>query len=1127
MTENNRPTREVRLRRLRRRRHLRRAGKAGAWSLLGLSVLGILAGLAVVLIIDQTLRAPQWLRDRVETRIEANLGGLQISFGDVELVISEGWRPRAALRDVQLSDADGRPILSLSDAEASLAMRPLLRGQVQPKEIALSGAFAVLRRDADGLFSLAFDGSGPAVGRARGLPALIEQLDRIFVVPQLSALVDVTLRQVNLRYEDAVSGQAWTVDGGILRMTRDEDQLRIAGNLALLTGREYASSVEVNYSSVIGQTAATVGLTLTDVPARDIAGQSVALSWLEPLRAPLSGALRGGVNEDGTLAPLNATLQIGQGVLQPNDQTRPIPFDDARAYFTYNPVEQALSFDEISVTSDWVTGNAEGRTFLQVAGDGSLSGLIGQLTLTRTRLNPAGAYLEPISLEGAAADFKLELDPFTLTVGQLFIADQGNELHLNGALRATQAGWDVAMDGQMDALTPERLVALWPEAAIPNTRRWISENLSGGRLNDLNIALRIQPKTSPNIYLDFDYSNAQVQFMRTMPPIRRAAGHASLIDNRFVVTATQGRVVADDGGAVDVSGTSFIVPDTSIKKAAPAVVRLQGRGTITSVLSLLNREPLRILEKPGLPVTLADGTAVFQGNIALPLKDRVQFEEISFFVDAQVRDVSSTVLIPGQRLAAPTLSIQARPAGVEITGAGLLSDLPFLANWRQAFGVPGAGSTLNGKIELSERALETFNIALAPGAVSGTGEAEFAVNLPQGGPPSVELTSDLEGLRLSIPELGWSKSPDTRGSLTLSAELSKPARVPAFDLRAPGFRATGALSASEDGGLAMAEFSTVERGNWMNLRARLEGQGPGVAPSIRILGGTLDLRSAEFGTSQGRGAAPPGNNALIASLDRLQVTDTIALTGFQGQFALRGGLAGNFQGQINGRTRVTGGVQPENGRSAVRVVSQDAGGVLRDAGLLRQAYEGSFDMTLRPVGEPGNFDGTLAVGDTYVRDAPAIAALLNAVSIVGLLSELAGQGIFFREVAARFRLSPSRITLYESRATGPSMGLSMDGVYDVPSQQLNMQGVISPVYLLNQIGGLFAPRRGEGLFGFTYTLTGAVQAPQVAVNPLSGLAPGVLREIFRVETPTPTGDPEDTQVAPEAAPPPQEMGGNR
>ena len=277
------------------------------------------------------------------------------------------------------------------------------------------------------------------------------------------------------------------------------------------------------------------------------------------------------------------------------------------------------------------------------------------------------------------------------------------------------------------------------------------------------------------------------------------------------------------------------------------------------------------------------------------------------------------------------------------------------------------------------------------------------------------------------------------------------------------------------------------------------------------MGGTLDLRRATFSGSGGSG----DDNRLAVNLDQVQITDTIALTGFQGDFGLQRGVEGPFTGAINGQTPVTGTIVPEGNRSAVRVSSDDAGGILRDAGLLRQAYGGRFDMVLSPVGDPGNFDGSIEVTNTSVRNAPAIAALLNAISIVGLLTELSGQGILFTEVFARFRLSPSRVTIYESRATGPSMGLTMDGLYDVPSRRLDMQGVISPVYLLNQIGGVLAPRRGEGLFGFNYTLTGPAQSPQVVVNPLSGLTPGVFREIFRTQPPPVASSSGDAPQAPE------------
>ena len=82
------------------------------------------------------------------------------------------------------------------------------------------------------------------------------------------------------------------------------------------------------------------------------------------------------------------------------------------------------------------------------------------------------------------------------------------------------------------------------------------------------------------------------------------------------------------------------------------------------------------------------------------------------------------------------------------------------------------------------------------------------------------------------------------------------------------------------------------------------------------------------------------------------------------------------------------------------------------------------------------------------------------------------------------------------------MGISMDGIYNLSSEQLDMQGVISPIYLLNAIGRPIA-KRGEGLFGFNYSLRGSPDNPSVSVNPLSVLTPGFLRDIFRRPTQVP------------------------
>jgi hypothetical protein len=48
-------------------------------------------------------------------------------------------------------------------------------------------------------------------------------------------------------------------------------------------------------------------------------------------------------------------------------------------------------------------------------------------------------------------------------------------------------------------------------------------------------------------------------------------------------------------------------------------------------------------------------------------------------------------------------------------------------------------------------------------------------------------------------------------------------------------------------------------------------------------------------------------------------------------------------------------------------------------------------------------------------------------------------------------------------------------------------------------------RRGEGVFGMTYSINGSAGEPRVGVNPVSALTPGILRRIFE---PVPQREPE-------------------
>jgi hypothetical protein len=170
--------------------------------------------------------------------------------------------------------------------------------------------------------------------------------------------------------------------------------------------------------------------------------------------------------------------------------------------------------------------------------------------------------------------------------------------------------------------------------------------------------------------------------------------------------------------------------------------------------------------------------------------------------------------------------------------------------------------------------------------------------------------------------------------------------------------------------------------------------------------------------------------------------------------------------------------------------------VLAASGIFSTARGGALDLQLVPQGPKGVYEGIATARNFRVRDAPVLAALLSAISVVGILEQLNGEGLVFSSGEAAFRLSPAGVEVRRGSAVGLSMGVSMAGTFDSRTKALNMQGVISPIYLLNGIGAILT-RQGEGVFGFNYRITGTSTKPSVSVNPLSLLTPGMFREIFR------------------------------
>ncbi|MEQ9258921.1 MAG: AsmA-like C-terminal region-containing protein [Roseovarius sp.] len=1077
-----------------RHRRGRKLRKAGLWSFAALFFLTGVVVIGALSLIGTRVSAPDWLRERITTQVNQGVAGIDLDFTEMSVVLERDWVPRLSLQGVTVRDAEGTPIARLSDVRSAVALGPLLKGELRPGAIHLSGARMVLRRSADGAVGLSIGETANPLEEAPNVAALIEQADAVLARPHFAALSEITADNLTLRFEDARAGRAWTVDGGRLELRRKGEALTLTSDLALLGARDYATTLALAYTSNIGDVAARLSVEFQDMPAGDIAGQSPALAWLGALDAPLSGAISAEVDSEGALGPLDVALDIGTGVLRPVEGAAPVPFSRAAMAFTYEPEAQVIRISDAEIESPWVSARATGHTYLTGMEDGWPDTLLSQLRFEKIVTNPMAIYPEPLEIEGAALDMRLALDPFRVTIGELSLTDQGRPLRARGEVLAGPEGWDVSVDAEVPSIAPERLLALWPEALEPKARDWITENVVTADLSNIQFALRLAQQGPPNVFLGFDFDALETRFIKDVPHIENGSGHASILDNRFVITAQGGHVTPPQGGRIDITGSSFEIPDLRIHRG-PGRVLLRTESSITAALSLLDSGPFRFLQKAGRPVTLADGRGRLEGQLDFLVKDDLTPDEVAFSVKGELEEVRSETLVKGRVVAASSLQLTADNAALTVGGQGRLGKVPFDGLFTMPLTEGSNGrANVEGRIELSERFADEFQIGLPPGSLSGAGWGSLEVDFAPDTPPEFRLTSDLEGVGLALRQLDWALSPAATGRLEVMGALSEPPRIDRVRINAGGLVAEGAIALTEEGQLRDATFSRVQLGTWMDAPVQLVGMGPGRAPLVRVLGGEIDLRQTSLASS---GEGPRGERGSVSlQLDRLQISDGLALTAFDAELDMSEGARGTFSGRVNGGARITGQVVPQSGGSAFTIRSEDAGGVFRSADILPQARDGDLTLFLAPGQERGTYMGKLISNGIRVKDAPAMAALLNAVSVVGLLDQLSGDGIHFSRVEAKFKLEPERVTLYSGSATGASMGISMEGYYHLKTGYMDMEGVVSPVYAVNMLGGVFA-RQGEGLVGFTYDLKGEKGNPRVQVNPLSVLTPGMFREIFR------------------------------
>ena len=226
-----------------------------------------------------------------------------------------------------------------------------------------------------------------------------------------------------------------------------------------------------------------------------------------------------------------------------------------------------------------------------------------------------------------------------------------------------------------------------------------------------------------------------------------------------------------------------------------------------------------------------------------------------------------------------------------------------------------------------------------------------------------------------------------------------------------------------------------------------------------------------------------------------------------GSFVLRDGYVerATLNGTFISSQPITIRINPaDDGGRDLRIAGRDAGSALRAANLYSKVAGGQIDFVAR-LGSGADstvHNGRLTLRDFEVRDAAAIAEL-DQKGKPKKAGPRRGDAVVFSRLTLPFTSDTRFIRIGDTLVKGPELGATAQGLIRKNDGAIDIDGTIIPAYALNSaigevpiLGDILTGGKGEGIFGLTYALGGTMAQPRFQVNPVSAIAPGILRKFF-------------------------------
>lgn len=1072
-------------------------------------------------------------RDDVETALTETRQGRPVTIGALQLEWSRASRRvEITVQDVRLMDAAGQPVAEAASARLLLTGSALIFGDIEILAVDLEGGWMALDQMSENQWALAGDPL-PPFPQGLALPSSpqgwIDYTGEVLPV-WLRALreagSDVTTERAGFdRFELRISDTA----GNLIAKVSDAAGQIEASNRGLSlslsgsgSGAGLPGAIRLRMETDQEGRRMQAELALDDWPLGELAARlGVAPERSEGLVSAIALAAEmteaGGLEQVTLRAASKAGLIVIAGV--------PLAVRDLDIGLVY---DQAADRMELRLSTRGA-GPFSGSASLMVSE--ALRGTAlrpFELTSPALTLNLVPVFEGPLEFASVRITGAGDIDALALSDMTAGFVSGGAQFRVTGELAhltERTAGQPPALaslvfsaDGPIPA---ETVFRYWPVKLGEGARRFGAENIRGGTVDEIAGRLTLARDSltqgrlrDEHLELTFRAEDTRVSFLEDLPPVTGAFGRGRLTGNTFRVVLERGLF---SGWTLDEGLVHF---PAFWPRGEPMRVFARGSGPAEGLMTALVNSRLAI----DLDPTRLSGAGEMTFEMFRPPLNDVPYEDVRFTALGTVRDAGLRGAALGFDLTGSRLAVAVDQAGAEITGEGQLGPSPVGFRWYQGFMNDGAPADLTANGTVTADFLNRFGVL---GRAYMTGEAPIDVRAQLAGADliSSQVKADLTSARLDMSELGWVKPAGDSASAEVDYRAMGERSTSSVNFRSSTARVDGDFTLGSDSRLLaatlreaylrnMADVSgSISRERDESLTVTLAGKYldiSGVIPGLGAMGDETDEDGVplSIAASVDRLNLRPGLDLRNAKL--IAASDSIGFHTLQASGLTAGGAAmeARFDASSEGPPRLN-------------VVSDDAG-FIASAVLGTDFLTGGrlvLSGTLEKGGEPANID--LTITDARIREAPFLTQILSLASLRGLTDTLGGEGVMFSRIDIPLKVYDGRYVITGAKAQGPALGLTASGFINARTADIEVDGVLVPSFGINSalggipiIGDLVVGRDGEGVFSLTYSVRGTLERANVAVNPLSALAPGVIRRIF--ENPSDTRIPEAVARPPDA-----------